>query len=74
MDLRHGYGLDDPVDRAMVESINPIGHVMKLRTLAEFAENDAMLDALRAIGVDYTQGYGVQKPVPMDTAGWRAVA
>lgn len=66
--------LDDPVDRAMVESINNIGHVMKLKTVAEFVENDAVLDALRAIGVDYAQGYGVQKPVPMGTRGWQAVA
>jgi EAL domain-containing protein (putative c-di-GMP-specific phosphodiesterase class I) len=58
----------------MVESIKHIGHVMKLRTLAEFVENDAVLDALRAIGVDYAQGYDVQKPVPMSTGGWRAVA
>jgi EAL domain-containing protein (putative c-di-GMP-specific phosphodiesterase class I) len=66
--------LDDPVDRAMVESINHIGHVMRLRTVAEFVENDAVLDALREIGVDYAQGYGVQKPVPMGTGGWRAMA
>lgn len=66
--------LDDPVDRAMVESINHIGHVMKLRTVAEFVENDAVLEALRAIGVDYAQGYGVQKPVPMGVGGWQAVA
>jgi EAL domain-containing protein (putative c-di-GMP-specific phosphodiesterase class I) len=58
----------------MVESINHIGHVMRLRTLAEFVENDAVLDALRAIGVDYAQGYDVRKPVPMGTGGWRAVA
>ena len=66
--------LDDPVDRAMVESINHIGHVMKLRTVAEFVENDAVLDALREIGVDYAQGYGVQKPVPMGTRSRQAVA
>ena len=58
----------------MMESINHIGHVIRLRTLAEFVENDAVLDALRAIGVDYAQGYDVQKPVPMGTGGWRAVA
>jgi EAL domain-containing protein (putative c-di-GMP-specific phosphodiesterase class I) len=66
--------LDDAVDRAMVESINHIGHVMKLKTVAEFVENDAVLDALREIGVDYAQGYGVQKPVPMSPPGWQAVA
>lgn len=66
--------LDDPVDRAMVESINHIGHVMKLETVAEFVENDAVLEALRSIGVDYAQGYGVQKPVPLDAHGLQAVA
>lgn len=64
--------LDDPVDRAMVESINHIGHVMKLRTVAEFVESQAVLEALRAIGVDFAQGYGVQKPVPFGS-GWLEV-
>ncbi|MFL6718181.1 MAG: hypothetical protein ACJ8G3_17670 [Burkholderiaceae bacterium] len=47
---------------------------MKRRTAADFVENDAVLDALCAIGVDYVQGYGVPKPVSMDTGRWRAVA
>ena len=45
--------INDPIDRAMVESINHIGHVMKIKTIAEFVENDAILEALRGIGVDY---------------------
>ena len=49
-------------------------HGMKRRTAANFVENDAVLDALCAIGVDYVQGYGVPKPVSMDTGRWRAVA
>ncbi len=52
----------DPIDKAMVESINQIGHVMELKTIAEFAENDDIIDILRDIGVDYIQGYGVSKP------------
>jgi diguanylate cyclase (GGDEF)-like protein/PAS domain S-box-containing protein len=58
--------VDDPIDFAMVESINHIGHVMGIQTIAEFVENDAILDALRKTGVDFAQGYGVAKPVPLN--------
>ena len=46
----------------MVESINNVGHVMGLHTIAEFAENAEIIDVLRQIGVDYVQGYGVAMP------------
>jgi len=58
--------LDDPIDRAMVESINHIGHVMGKHTIAEFVENDEILVSLRDIGVDFGQGYGIAKPKPFD--------
>jgi EAL domain-containing protein (putative c-di-GMP-specific phosphodiesterase class I) len=54
--------IDDPIDHAMVEAINHIGHVMHIKTIAEFVENDAILIALKNIGVDYEQGYGIEKP------------
>lgn len=57
--------LDDPTNRAMVEMINHIGHVMGKKTIAEFAESTAIVDALRAIGVDYAQGYALSRPVPL---------
>ncbi|MFM9437025.1 diguanylate cyclase (GGDEF)-like protein/PAS domain S-box-containing protein [Janthinobacterium sp. CG_23.3] len=53
-----------PIDRAMVESINHIGHVMGIRTIAEFVEDEATLEALREIGVDFAQGYAIQRPQP----------
>jgi diguanylate cyclase (GGDEF)-like protein/PAS domain S-box-containing protein len=56
--------LDDPIDRAMVEAINHIGHVMGKRTIAEFVENRRILRVLRDIGVDLAQGFGVAKPRP----------
>ncbi len=58
--------LDDPIDAAMVDSINTIGHVMGLKTIAEFVENQAIADKLIDLGVDYLQGYGIAKPVPID--------
>ncbi len=56
----------DPVDLAMVRSINEVGHVMGKQTIAEFVENDAILKILKTLGVDYAQGYGIGKPVPLD--------
>ena len=60
--------IDDPIDRAMVEMFCRIGKVMGKRTIAEFVENDAILEAVRELGVDYAQGYGVAKPEPFEIA------
>jgi EAL domain-containing protein (putative c-di-GMP-specific phosphodiesterase class I) len=56
--------VNDPIDRAMVKSINEIGQVMGMKTIAEFVENDDIQDILHDIGVNFAQGYGVGKPVP----------
>jgi diguanylate cyclase (GGDEF)-like protein/PAS domain S-box-containing protein len=53
-----------PIDAAMVTAINDVAHVMGLRTIAERVEDDATIEALRRIGVDYVQGYGIDRPVP----------
>jgi EAL domain-containing protein (putative c-di-GMP-specific phosphodiesterase class I) len=55
----------DPIDCAMVEAINHIGHVMGIQTIAEFVENNQIQEKLREIGVDFAQGYGVEKPHPL---------
>jgi diguanylate cyclase (GGDEF)-like protein/PAS domain S-box-containing protein len=55
----------DPIDHAMVEAINQIGHVIGLRTIAEFVENEEILAALRRIRVDFAQGYLVERPRPL---------
>jgi EAL domain-containing protein (putative c-di-GMP-specific phosphodiesterase class I) len=48
----------------MVAAINQVGQAMGLRTIAEYAENDLVIDQLKKIGVDYGQGYGLGKPQP----------
>ncbi|WP_161970934.1 putative bifunctional diguanylate cyclase/phosphodiesterase [Aerosticca soli] len=58
--------LDDRSSAAMVDAINRIGHVMGQRTIGEFAETQAHVEALRALGVDYAQGYAIGKPLPLD--------
>jgi EAL domain-containing protein (putative c-di-GMP-specific phosphodiesterase class I) len=57
--------VDDPIDLAMVEAINHIGHVMGIQTIAEFVENETILEKVTAIGVDYAQGYTIAKPCPL---------
>lgn len=65
--------LDDPIDRAMVESINQIGHVMGKLTIAEFVETPEIMQALAEVGVDYAQGYAIARPLPFDAqVSWRA--
>jgi EAL domain-containing protein (putative c-di-GMP-specific phosphodiesterase class I) len=58
---------DDPVSRALVKSINDMGHAMGKRTTAEAVESQEIFEELRRIGVDYAQGYGITAPRPLST-------
>lgn len=57
--------VDDEIDRAMVRSINDVGHAVGMKTVAEFVENEEIINQLALIGVDYAQGYGIAKPRPL---------
>ncbi len=57
--------VDDPVDLALVRSINEIAHLLGKKTVAEYVENDAILKTLQNLGVDYGQGYGISMPIPL---------
>jgi len=54
--------LEDPMDAAIVQAINSVGHVAGLKTIAEFVETLEIKAALAEIGVDYAQGYGIALP------------
>jgi EAL domain-containing protein (putative c-di-GMP-specific phosphodiesterase class I) len=54
--------VSDPIDRAMADTINRVGHIMGLQTVGEFAESPEAIAELRSLGVDFAQGYGVQRP------------
>ena len=56
----------DAIAAEMVKTIARIASVMGIQTIAEFVENDAILIKLKALGVDYAQGYGIAKPCPFD--------
>jgi len=59
--------LEDKKDYAMVKSINQIGKEMGIKTVAEFVENDDILRELKKLNVDYVQGYGIGRPVPVSS-------
>ena len=56
--------LDDPIDQAMVEAINKLGHATGKQTIAECVSSAPLLDAVRRLGVDYAQGFAVAAPQP----------
>ncbi len=55
----------EPVDRSIVEAINKIGHDIGIKTIAEFVENKGIAKHLERIGVDYVQGYAIDRPTPV---------
>jgi EAL domain-containing protein (putative c-di-GMP-specific phosphodiesterase class I) len=54
--------MSSPFDYAVVKSINEIGQFMGKKTVAEFVETEEIRQLLEDIGVDYVQGYGIEKP------------
>lgn len=57
---------EDGSDFAIVESINRIGHALGIETIAEFVQDEAILERLKSLGVDYAQGYHLHRPEPLD--------
>ncbi|WP_025562257.1 EAL domain-containing protein [Psychromonas sp. SP041] len=57
--------LTNPIDFTAVKSICEIGKAAKQEIIAEFVENNNLVEALTALGVDYAQGYYFAKPEPL---------
>ena len=55
-----------PLAAEVVRSITQIAHVLHKRTIAEHTETEQLRDALAALGVDYAQGYAIDKPQPIE--------
>jgi EAL domain-containing protein (putative c-di-GMP-specific phosphodiesterase class I) len=52
--------------KALAEGFNGIARAMNVETIAEFVEDETILEKLREMGVDYAQGYGLSHPVPIN--------
>jgi len=58
--------VNEPVDEIIVDSIAQISTLLDLETVAEYVENNAILTVIKKIGIDYAQGYGIEKPAPIE--------
>ena len=56
----------DKVNYAMVKAIHEMSAVLDKQTIAEYVENEAVVELLAEIGVDYGQGFHLGKPEPID--------
>jgi len=57
----------DPIDEVLVKAINDTAHALGKTTVAEFVEDQATLERLAELGVNYAQGYHIGKPMDIDT-------
>lgn len=59
--------LEDDMNSTIVEAVNTIGHIAGIQTIAEFAENDATVQRLAGLGVDFAQGWAIEHPQPFSS-------
>jgi len=57
---------DNKISESMVAAITQVAKVMKLKTVAEYVENQKILSLIKKIGVDFAQGYAIGKPMAVD--------
>jgi diguanylate cyclase (GGDEF)-like protein len=58
---------NNTTDKAMVAAINQIGKVMNIETIAKHVENAFALNQLKKIGIDYAQGFYLDKSKPINS-------
>jgi EAL domain-containing protein (putative c-di-GMP-specific phosphodiesterase class I) len=59
---------DNATDRLVVEAVVAIARGLGTPSLAEFVGDEDTLAAVRALGVDYAQGFHLGRPAPVDEA------
>jgi diguanylate cyclase (GGDEF)-like protein len=59
---------DNATDRLVVEAVVAIARGLGTPSLAEFVGDEDTLEAVRALGVDYAQGFHLGRPAPVDEA------
>ncbi len=57
--------VNNPVDQALVKAIKDVANALDKESIAEYVEDEATLNALGEIGVNYAQGYFISKPMPV---------
>jgi EAL domain-containing protein (putative c-di-GMP-specific phosphodiesterase class I)/integral membrane sensor domain MASE1 len=53
------------VDQSMVKATCEVAQSLGLKTIAEFVEGESLVARLRDLGVNYAQGFGIGRPIPL---------
>jgi PAS domain S-box-containing protein len=57
--------LRDPVELAKIMAINNVAKKIGVKTIAELVENEETIAKLREVGIDFAQGFGISRPLPL---------
>ncbi len=56
--------LNSKIDYSLVHNLSRLCQDIGIQTVAEFVENQAIFDALKAMGINYAQGFHISLPTP----------
>ena len=56
--------LKDPKDMAFVKTLSILASEFGIKTIAEYIEDEELLKAVHAVGIDYAQGFYTGRPKP----------
>lgn len=57
---------ENPTDQLIVRAIVQTARGLGKRTIAEFVDDERTIALLRAVGVDYAQGFHLGRPAPVE--------
>jgi EAL domain-containing protein (putative c-di-GMP-specific phosphodiesterase class I) len=55
----------DKIDQTLVKSMIQVIQALGKKAVAEYVENEAILDILKTMGIDFVQGYHIGHPLPI---------
>ena len=56
----------DKIDQTLVKSMIQVIQALGKKAVAEYVENEAILDILKTMGIDLVQGYHIGHPLPIE--------
>jgi EAL domain-containing protein (putative c-di-GMP-specific phosphodiesterase class I) len=74
IDAAFVMGITDPVNACIVESVKKVADLLDLQTVAEGIEEREQLDAVAKMGIDYFQGFYLDRPMPFEEFSAKVVS
>jgi diguanylate cyclase (GGDEF)-like protein len=60
--IKRMSGPDNKKEKAIVANIAALAKQLGIQTIAEYVESETIMDNVRAVGIDYAQGYHIGRP------------